>query len=231
MRTEFDYRLHVKGQFACFSRPEATVDRVSYEIPTPSALRGMLSAIFWKPQMMWLIKEIAIVKPGELVSMARNELKNVVPGNLRPLYAGAGGSDFTQRGMLALCDVEYVITATLVAGSSGKHDPADFAEMFEKRVNRGTYFRKPHLGLREFVCDVDAAPAPDAIEIQPINKTYGVMLYDVIYCSNGDRYPLFFNAKAVNGRINVDPADVLSNAMREEFVECLSQHSHATQAS
>ncbi|MBD3321495.1 MAG: type I-C CRISPR-associated protein Cas5 [Chitinivibrionales bacterium] len=224
MQAEFDYRLRVRGRFACFSRPEATVDRVSYEVPTPSAMRGMLSAIFWKPQIMWLIKEIAIVKPGSMISFGRNGLKNAVPSNLRPLSVGAGGSDFTQRGMLLLSDVEYVISATMVAGP-GKHEPGTYAEMFERRIIRGTYFRKPCLGLREFVCDVE--PAGDDIEIQPISKDLGVMLYDIIYRKEGQPFPLFFKPELKDGRINVDPADVLPEGVREEFIACLSQHSHA----
>ncbi len=114
--------VRVWGEFACFTRPEMKVERVSYPIPTPSAARGILEAIFWEPQMYYLIDSIGVVKRGKWFSFRRNEVSKVISVDavrswmtggkeFEPIEAGGGASDAAQRNMLALADVEYVITA------------------------------------------------------------------------------------------------------------------------
>ncbi|MCX6624912.1 MAG: type I-C CRISPR-associated protein Cas5c, partial [Acidobacteria bacterium] len=114
--------LRVWGDFACFTRPEMKVERVSYPVMTPSAARGILEAVFWEPQMFYLIDCIRVVKRGRWVSFRRNEVTRVIsldaaktwmrePEKVTPIQAGGGAEDGTQRSMLALQDVEYLITA------------------------------------------------------------------------------------------------------------------------
>jgi len=161
--------LHVWGDFACFSRPEMKVERVSYEVPTPSAARGILEAIFWEPQMYYLIDSIRIVKRGSWFSFRRNEVIRVVsidnartwmrePEKTRPILAGGGAEDCTQRNMLALQDVEYLITAE-VRLSALAQPPRDnvgkYVAEIERRARAGKCFHRPALGMREFAADFD----------------------------------------------------------------------------
>src|ERR1041385_6569020 len=116
--------VRVWGDFACFTRPEMKVERVSYPVMTPSAARGILEAVFWEPQMFYLIDSIRVVKRGRWVSFRRNEVTKVIsldsakswmkePEKTTAIQAGGGADDGTQRNMLALQDVEYVITAAV----------------------------------------------------------------------------------------------------------------------
>ncbi len=135
--TENTVSVRVLGDFACFTRPEMKVERVSYPIITPSAARGVLEAIFWEPQMYYLIDSIRVVKKGRWVSFRRNEVISVVSldsaktwmrdsSKFSPIRAGGGAEDGTQRNMLALEDVEYIITAEVrltELGHAGGHQP------------------------------------------------------------------------------------------------------------
>jgi CRISPR-associated protein Cas5d len=123
--------VRVWGDFACFTRPEMKVERVSYPVMTPSAARGILEAIFWEPQMYYLIDAIRIIKRGRWLSFRRNEVINVIsldsaktwmkmPEKVTPIRAGGGAADGTQRNMLALEDVEYLITAEVHLTDIGK---------------------------------------------------------------------------------------------------------------
>ena len=118
--------VRVWGEFACMTRPELKAERVSYPVLTPSAARGVLEAIFFEPQMFYIIHEIGVVRRGRWFSFRRNEVSKVVSlrdaartmdgsgsGGLAPIQAGGGAPDATQRGMLALADVEYLITAEI----------------------------------------------------------------------------------------------------------------------
>ncbi len=196
--------LRVWGDFACFSRPEMKVERVSYEVPTPSAARGILESIFWEPQMFYLIDSIRIVKPGHWFSFRRNEVIRVVsidnartwmrePEKTRPILAGGGAEDCTQRNMLARQNVEYLITAE-VRLSALARPPRDnigkYVGEFERRARAGKCFHRPALGMREFAADFDfVAGEPDAAlheRLAAVGRAapwdggkLGLMLYDV----------------------------------------------------
>lgn len=195
--------LRVWGDFACFTRPEMKVERVSYPIMTPSAARGILEAIFWEPQMFYLIDSIRIVKRGRWVSFRRNEVTKVIsldsaktwmsaPEKTTPIQAGGGASDGTQRNMLALQDVEYLITAE-VRVTPLANRPEDKLEKYlaevERRARSGKCFHRPGLGMREFAADfewedeADGALQRRASELgKPagqFTEDIGLMLYDV----------------------------------------------------
>lgn len=195
--------LRVWGDFACFTRPEMKVERVSYPIMTPSAARGILEAVFWEPQMFYLIDSIRVVKRGRWVSFQRNEVTKVIsldsaktwmnaPEKTTPIRAGGGADDGTQRNMLALQNVEYLITAE-VRVTPLANRPEDKLEKYLDEIARracaGKCFHRPGLGMREFAADFEWEPDADAAQQRraaelgqsagPFNEDLGLMLYDV----------------------------------------------------
>jgi len=195
--------LRVWGDFACFTRPEMKVERVSYPVMTPSAARGILEAVFWEPQMYYLIDSIRVVKRGQWISIRRNEVTRVIsldsaktwmhsPEKTSPIQAGGGASDGTQRNMLALQDVEYLITAevrTTPLASRPEDKLEKYLNEIERRAKAGKCFHRPGLGMREFAADFwweddpDAALARRSSELnQPAprgEEPLGLMLYDL----------------------------------------------------
>ncbi len=182
------------GDFACFTRPEMKVERVSYPIMTPSAARGVLEAIFWEPQMYYLVDNIRVVKKGRWVSFRRNEVTAVVsmdsaktwmksPEKFRPIHAGGGADDGTQRNMLALEDVEYLIVAEIRLSELGKRAGQDIEKYtceIERRARQGKCFHRPALGMREFAADFEWVETPDAVALGNWpDEDLGIMLYDV----------------------------------------------------
>lgn len=177
-----DPLLEVKvwGDLACFTRPEFGTERVTYEVMTPSAARGMLEAIFWKPEMEWRVREILVLNPIRRFSILRNEMNSVQTtsrarsGN--PYYAD---EDRAQRHTLCLRDVAYVIRADIVLKPHANDHPAKYRDQFRRRVKRGQCFTQPYLGTREF----SAFFAPPDGDEWTVNLTdeLGFMLFDLDY--------------------------------------------------
>jgi CRISPR-associated protein Cas5d len=194
--------VKVWGEFACFTRPEMKVERVSYDVMTPSAARGVLEAIFWKPEFKWRVRQIEVLRPIRRVSLLRNEVKSkIAPRTARdPEKTYFADDDRTQRHTLALRDVAYVIRAD-VDVLNGDH-PAKYRDQFRRRVGRGQCFHRPYLGCREFVAHF---AEPDGAE-QPVDlsEDLGRMLFDMRYGGEGDRIePVFFNARVEHGVVTV----------------------------
>jgi CRISPR-associated protein Cas5d len=185
--------LRTWGDLACFTRPEMKVERVSYQAMTPSAARGILEAILYRPQFRWQVRRIAVKKPVRFLAFRRNEVKSRLSArNPEPLMAD---EDRTQRNTLALRDVEYVIEASLVttplAGERRKpavHDddkdfdsPIKYLSMFQRRAEKGQCFNQPVFGCREFPAYFELADASAMISAHPTNpdSALGLMLYDV----------------------------------------------------
>jgi CRISPR-associated protein Cas5d len=189
--------VRVWGDYACFTRPEMKVERVSYPVITPSAARGVLEAIFWEPQMYYLIDSIRVIRKGRWFSFRRNEVISVIgaaqtwmkdPSKVSYIEAGGGAKDGTQRNMLALQDVEYLITAEVRLSDLGKDSPhglPKYLSEIERRARGGKCFHRPCLGVREFAADFEwAEDAQAALEEgnphwQNFNDDQGLMLYDV----------------------------------------------------
>jgi CRISPR-associated protein Cas5d len=185
--------LHTWGDLACFTRPEMKVERVSYPVITPSAARGLLEAILYKPQFRWRIRRIAVRKPIRFLAFRRNEVKSrLSPRNPGPLYAD---QDRTQRNTLALRDVEYVIEASLhltpLAGQPrrrpedqeefGDDTPVKYLAMFQRRAEKGQCFAQPCFGCREFPAHFELTDEA-AMRVPPgtnADADLGLMLYDV----------------------------------------------------
>ena len=200
-------RVKVWGDFACFTRPEMKVERVTYDVMTPSAARGILEAIFWKPEFAWRVLRIHVLRPVRRISLLRNEVNSKAAERTAKGWAESGGGYFTdldrtQRHTLALRDVAYLIEADVhLRTRTGDAHPAKYRAQFRRRVARGQCFHHPYLGCREF----DAAFAePDGSE-QAIDRTedLGRMLFDLRYGDDGRDRPLFFRARLEQGVLHV----------------------------
>lgn len=222
-------KLHVWGDFACFTRPEMKVERVSYDVITPSAARGVVEAIYWKPEIRWVVTRLHVLRPIRFTSIRRNEVASKIPsGSVKTaMRRGTGGlglnveDDRQQRAATVLRDVAYVIEARfdILGGSdnAGKH-----LDMFRRRAEKGQCFHRPYLGTRELACDFawagDAIPERDDPEGQLAGtRDLGFMLDDidfvedkagpVIRGNDGGRVraePRFFRAVMQDGVIDVE---------------------------
>ncbi len=204
--------VQVWGDLACFTRPEMKVERVSYEVMTPSAARGVLESIFWKPEMRWQIVSISVLRPIRTFSILRNEVTETISdktvrkwmnGTEEPLFLA--DENRAQRHTLALRDVAYRIDAQPVLRDHADQDLAAYRDQFRRRVTRGQCYMRPYLGCREF-----AAGFGDPDGAQPISFTgdLGQMLFDLRYDpEEGRAEPVFFDARLEDGVLHV-PQDL-----------------------
>lgn len=205
-------KLRATGSLACFTRPEFKAERVSYAVITPSAARGILEAVLWKPAIRWRVERILVLSEIKWTAFRRNEVGSRAPTPSERLIAGGGvapmllvENDRAQRNTVALADVDYVIEARfeMTARAGPDDNPAKFIDMFERRLDRGQHFQQPYFGCREFIADVE----PSADDAEPINDTrdLGMMLYDLDYGQERTR-PIFFPARLEHGVLDV-PAE------------------------
>jgi CRISPR-associated protein Cas5d len=199
--------LRVWGDMACFTRPEMKVERVSYPVMTPSAARGVLEAVFWKPQFSWKVEEIWVLKPISYFSILRNEVNSRQSERTAAGWVRSGGgydasADRAQRHTLALREVDYVIRASIDLRADVTDDVAKYRDQFRRRVEGGRCFSMPYLGCREF--SAGFGPATGAAP-QPIDEDLGPMLLDIAYAadSSGHGRPRFFDARLERGVLRV----------------------------
>jgi CRISPR-associated protein Cas5d len=217
-------RLHVWGARALFSRPEMKVERVSYDVITPSAARGILEAIHWKPAMVWRIQRLRVLKPIRFESIRRNEVGSKIPAGRVATAMRAGSTedlalyvdeDRQQRAATVLRDVAYVIEAAVELTARGRADPSEsvakHVEMARRRAARGQCFHHPYLGTREFACDfalLEGDPPPPHESLLG-ERDLGWMALDIDFAAG--MAPRFFRAVMRDGVIEVpalDGADV-----------------------
>ena len=212
-------RLHVWGDYACFTRPEMKVERVSYDVMTPSAARGILSAVHWKPAMRWVVDKIHVLKPIRFESVRRNELgdkilvSKVNGAMKRNSVAGFYTlieEDRQQRAATVLKNVAYVIEAHIaLTARAGKDETVTkHIEMFARRARKGQCFQQPCLGVREFPADFalidEGEPLPPSdLSASEANRDLGWMLHDIDF-GHGNT-PHFFRAEIKEGVILVPP--------------------------
>lgn len=208
MTHEPPLEVKVWGDFACFTRPEMKVERVTYPVMTPSAARGVLEAIFWKPEFSWEIEEIWVLNPIQYVSLLRNEVNSRASERSARDWANHGGgffaaADRAQRHTLALRDVAYVVRAHPEPRSRADADRAKYRDQFRRRVARGQCFSTPFLGCREFSASF-AAPASGLSPI-PDSGSLGRMLLGLEYADDGSgrAEPRFFEARLERGVLRV----------------------------
>lgn len=176
--------VRVWGDFACFTRPELKAERVSYPLMTPSAARGILEAIFWKPEFRWRVDAIEVLRPVQWFTFRRNEVASIPSLGTILTWPTTGGTydvetDRDQRSTLALRDVAYVIRAQVVPASGGEADAVGYRDQFRRRVDRGRCFSQPFLGCREFAAGFGRAdPAERPIDW---DDHLGLMFYGFDY--------------------------------------------------
>lgn len=211
--------LEVSGDFACFTRPEMKVERVSYDVMTPSSARSVFEAILWKPAIRWEVRRIEVLKPIRWISVRRNEVgsKASVRNAQVAMSAGKGNlalyveEDRQQRAGLFLRDVAYRIHAELVpVGDDARSNPAKYREMFQRRAEKGQCVNQPYLGCREFAARFRLVDQP-ADEVPAIDETrdLGWMLFDMDFTAVNDPKPQFFRAEMRHGVIDLSTARVM----------------------
>ena len=208
--------LEVAGPFACFTRPEMKVERVSYDVMTPSAARSIFEAILWKPAIRWRVHRIEVLKPIRWINLRRNEVSGVVSTRnvQQAMTAGSGmlglyiEDERQQRAGYFLRDVAYRIYAEVSPAFGHSGEPLmKYTEMFSRRASKGQCVNQPYLGCREFAADfrlIDIATSSAALPI-PETRELGWMLHDLDFTHPSNPQPRFFNAKMVAGVIEVPP--------------------------
>lgn len=212
------YCLELSGPYACFTRPEMKVERVSYDVMTPSAARACFEAILWKPAIRWHVRKIEVLSPIRWINLRRNEVASVVSTRNVETAMKAGKGDLglyieedrQQRAGLFLRDVRYRVHADLEF--QRERDPAanaaKYQEMFERRAGKGQCVNQPYLGCREFAAAFrlvnDPAAEPAAI---PETRDLGFMLHDLDFSNRSDPQPRFFRAQLSNGVVSVPAWD------------------------
>ncbi len=204
-----NFRIRIRGPLACFTRPEFSTERLSYEVITPSAARGVLEAVLWKPAILWRIHAVHVLSEIKWTEFRRNEVnKRVSTSDATSAANGRAGlrdyfadEDRAQRNTVALRDVDYVVDAsiTMTERAGAEDNLLKFQAMFERRLRSGQHIYQPYLGCREFPAYVEAADAiPAAIGE---TRELGWMLDDMDY--GADRRPRFFQARLENGLMQV----------------------------
>jgi CRISPR-associated protein Cas5d len=203
------FRIRIRGPLACFTRPEFSTERLSYEVITPSAARGVLEAVLWKPAILWRIHAVHVLSEIKWTEFRRNEVSRRVSTSdatsaangrisLRDYFAD---EDRAQRNTVALRDVDYIVEASIaITKRAGAEDSlSKFHAMFERRLRVGQHIYQPYLGCREFPAYVEVADAiPTAVDE---TRELGWMLHDLEY--GVDRRPRFFQARLNRGVMQV----------------------------
>jgi CRISPR-associated protein Cas5d len=220
-------KVKVKGDFACFTRPDLKVERMTYPCMTPSAARGILDSILWKPEFQWYVRRIIVLNPLRFATIKRNEIKfkqNITPIVVDEVLDSGKPKNRVQRNSVVLRDVAYIIEASIHIGQpSGRGAFEKYVGMtegkegmFPRRVSKGQCWRRPYLGTREFAAEF---MPPDGSE-QPIQETIpiGSMLFDIFYDANGKPQPLFFHDVAIrNGILNCEVPENMQMMQSSHF--------------
>ena len=212
IQTEFvgRYTVRIRGPFACFTRPEFKAERVSYEVLTPSAARGILEAILWKPALYWHIRRIRLLAPIRFIQFKRNEITrtaklNVAEASLpcAELPDYFANEDRAQRNTLALRDVDYAVDAemNLTSRAGAEDNSKKFDQMFRRRLEHGQVHMQPYLGCREFPATVEPYIG-DPPTLQNESRDLGLMLHDIRY-TNACNIAVFFKAQLKKGVVHV----------------------------
>ncbi len=212
----YGVKLHCWGEWACFTRPEMKVERVSYDVITPSAARGILESIYWKPEIRWCIERITVLKPIRFTSIRRNEVSQKISEKSAQQAMRAGRGNLAiyaddadvrqQRAALVLHDVAYLIEAHFDV-LSGPENDAKHLDQFCRRARRGQCYTRPCLGCREFVANFSLIEDRETIPEVPTglkgDRDLGWMLHDIEFGET--LQPRFFHATMHDGIVTVPP--------------------------
>ena len=207
-------QVEVWGEYACFSRPEMKTERVSYDVMTPSAARGLLESIYWHPGLRWVIDRIYVCSPIRFTNIRRNEVKDTISARkvktvmekgAGELYLAAPES-IQQRAAMVLRDVHYVIDAhfEMTKQANSTDNPGKFQDIVKRRLERGQFYSMPYFGTREFPANFRRCDAiPECPEELRGEKGLGWMLWDMDYRDPQNITPKFFRASLVDGVMTV----------------------------
>ncbi|MBK7613567.1 MAG: type I-C CRISPR-associated protein Cas5 [Burkholderiales bacterium] len=221
--------LEVRGDYACFTRPEMKVERVSYDLITPSAARAVFEAILWKPAIRWRIRRIDVLAPVRWVSVRRNEVGAVASTRNAQVAMNEGRGELAlyiederqQRASLFLRDVAYRLYADMeLVADEARANPNKYVAMFNRRAEVGQCVNQPYLGCREFAArfrrvelegDGHGGFQPSTNEPSALHEwtaDLGWMLYDMDYTHTASPQPRFFRAKVERGSVDLTTAEV-----------------------
>jgi len=209
----YGVKLRVWGDYACFTRPEMKVERVSYDVMTPSAARGILEAVYWQHAIRWVVDKIHVLKPIRFTNIRRNEVGSKVPmGSVKTAMRGNGEApslyveeDRQQRASMVLTDVDYVIEGHYDLTEVRDDNPGRHHEVFTRRARGGQCYHQPVLGCREFGAAFELVEGPVPRSELKGERDLGWMLHDIDF-RNGMQ-PRFFPAKMVDGVVTVPAWD------------------------
>lgn len=211
-------RIEVWGPYGCYSRPELKTERVSYDVITPSAARGLVESIYWHPGLLYTIDRIYLLSPIQFTNIRRNEVKSTLLSSAA-LSAAKGGTppvlytsqEIQQRAALVLQDVHYVIEChfTMTDKAAPGDNPGKFQDILRRRLRKGQCYHQPCFGCREFPAHFREWPED---EIHPLDVTQdlGLMLYDLDYSDPKNIRSQFFRAKLVHGVLDCRNVEVFT---------------------
>lgn len=210
-------KMEVWGEYACFTRPEMKVERVSYDVPTPSAARGMVESVYYHPGLKWHVDKIYVCKPIRFTNILRNEVASKI--SARNVLTEANGkkrsyidrnADIQQRATTMLRDVHYVIEAhfEMTEKANPSDNPGKFQDIVKRRLRSGQAYMQPYLGCRECTAHFRLWEGGDIPTIDE-TRDLGYMLYDMEYSDPENIQPMFFRAQMVHGVIDLTDCEVV----------------------
>lgn len=213
--------VEVWGDFALFSRPELKIERMSYDVITPSAARGLIESVYWHPGMRYTIDRIHVLNPIGFTSVRRNEVESrALASAVRSYVSGKGAlpyidrsTDIQQRASVVLTNVHYVIEThfEMTADAGSGDNPGKFCDILRRRLLRGQCYSQPYFGTREFPAQFrlyEGEMPPRGVYSDAGERDLGLMLYDMDYEDPDDIVPMFFRAVMRNGVIDVSGSEV-----------------------
>lgn len=217
----FGVKVEVWGAFAAFNRPEFHVERMTYDVLTPSAARGILESVYWHPGMRYVIDRLHVLNEIKRTSVRRNEVSSKAQASALKSAVLNGGqlpyidarADIAQRAAVILSDVRYVIEAHFeMTDAAGAGDnPGKFCDILRRRLRKGQCYSQPYLGTREFACHcalLESEGVPPGFYSHSGERDLGFMLFDMDYSNPQEITPMFFRAIMKNGVIDVAGSEV-----------------------
>lgn len=210
-------KMEVWGEYACFTRPEMKVERVSYDVPTPSAARGMVESVYYHPGLKWHVDKIYVCKPIRFTNILRNEVASKI--SVRNVLTEANGkkrsyidrnADIQQRATTMLRNVHYVIEAhfEMTDKANPSDNPGKFQDIVKRRLRSGQAYMQPYLGCRECTAHFRLWEGGDIPTIDE-TRDLGYMLFDLDYSDPENIQPMFFRAQMVHGVIDLTDCEVV----------------------
>lgn len=213
----YGVRIECWGDYACFTRPEMKLERVSYDIMTPSAARGLVEAIYWHPGMRYIIDAIGLMSPIQFTNVRRNEVKSKILSS-SVLKNGTSGEslgivttqEIVQRASTILKDVHYYIDLhfKMTEKANAGDNPGKFKEMLSRRARKGQCYHQPYLGCREFPASFRLVEDDEVVQVYPESRDLGYMLYDMDYSDGEHIIPRFFRAKLEDGVLYLKGSEI-----------------------